>query len=516
MPAEYDVRISWSGDESFTETGDDVTERVLDRGSALSIRYGRDQARSLSPMAPGRAMFELDNSSRDYSPENSTSPLYGQVLPGRPTRIQATHDAVTYGLLRGQMDEYEVLPDITRRSVQITCLDSLARLKGVRISTGVHHGLRTGQAIGVVLDAAGWPEDLRDLDVGATTVPWFWADDGDAYELLQQLLDSEGPGSLVTVGTDGQIVFRDRHHRLIRAASTTAQATFRCDGAEPLLAPPLVYDHGLRDIINSISYRIPVRHPSGELSAVWSTQGQTAVADGQTVPISVAASTPFVGAITPVAGTDYQLSGTVQMTLSRTSGQSVTVFVKATGGPAVVTDLQLRAYALATQATVQVQAEDSTSIGQYGRRSWPSGRDPVWASLPDATAIAAIILAHRAQRLPAVTITLNGLHDTRLVQQLTRDLSDRVRIVEDETGLDADFWIEQIEHVVTQGGLSHITKFGCEKVPTQPVDVFVLGSATRGVLGTNTLGRTGLDDPSTIFVLGSATNGVLGTNLLGH
>ena len=161
---------------------------------------------------------------------------------------------------------------------------------------------------------------------------------------------------------------------------------------------------------------------------------------------------------------------------------------------------------------MQVLAEDSTSIARYGRRSWPTDRDPVYASLPDATSIAAIVLAHRAVRLPTVTLTVKG-NDARLLHQLSRDLSDRVRIVEPETGLDADFWIEQIEHTI---GAEHVTRFGCEKIATQPVGVFIIGSATRGVLGTNTLGRAGLDDPATVFILGSVTQGVLGTNITGH
>ena len=54
---------------------------------------------------------------------------------------------------------------------------------------------------------------------------------------------------------------------------------------------------------------------------------------------------------------------------------------------------------------------------------------------------------------------------------------------------------------------------GLEACPTQVANVFILGSATRGILGTNRLGKQGLDDPSTVFILGSS---LLGTGLLGH
>lgn len=89
MATTYNVAIDWTGDQDFADAGEDVSARVLDRGTTLTIRYGRDQARAFSPLAPGRAQFELDNRSRDYSPENTSSPLYGLVLPGRAVRIQA-------------------------------------------------------------------------------------------------------------------------------------------------------------------------------------------------------------------------------------------------------------------------------------------------------------------------------------------------------------------------------------------------------------------------------------------
>lgn len=416
----------------------------------------------------------------------------------------------TYGLFRGHLDDFEILPDLENRSVQITCLDALAKLAEVRVSTGLYAGLRTGQAIGLLLDAVGWDTTLRDMDQGASILPWWWVDDTDAYSALTALLDCEGPGSLATVDIDGNFVFRDRHHRITRTASTTVQATFRDGGVEPCYSA-LTYDHGLKEIVNSVAFDVPLRATAGEATQVWRMEGQTTIADGETYIFSASAGNPFVGAITPEASTDYQvLSGAVSVSLPYASGQSASVYVKAVGGPAVIADMQLRAFSVDTVTTAQVRAEDSTSISKYGRRSWPSGRDPTFASIHDARAIARIILAQRSDRLPTVTITLRGGVAARLTQQLTRDLSDRVHIVDTGTGLDADCYIEQIEHTI---GVDHATTFGCEKIATQPTAVFILGDSTRGTLGTGRLGRSGLDDPATVFILGT---GVLGTKIIAY
>lgn len=518
MPAQYEVRIDWNGDGTFSAVGDDVTKRVLER-TTLSMTYGRDQVRALSPISPGEAELEINNQSRDYSPENAASPLAGNVLPGRDLRIQATVAGVTYSLYRGFLDDYDVLPDVETKSVKLSAVDLLGRFRDATVSIDLQSGIRTGAAIGLILDKVGWPAASRDIDPGATVIPWYWEERTDALAALQKLIASEGPGSTAYVGGDGSFVFRDRHHHLTRAASKTSQATFRGGGTspEPIISTPLVYDQGWRDIVNDVTVAVAERQPAAELSAVWTSDATLSIADGETLLLIAEASDPFYSAVPPVAGTDYTpLSGAVSITMSRTSGQSTTLYITASGGPAVLQGIQVRGYAVRVARTVQVKASDPTSQSKYGVRSYPGGDPAPWAGVHDARAIAEMILAQRAERLPIVRIRLVSANDTRLVHQLVRDLSDRITIVDTETGLNAEFYIERIEHTVLENGLFLETVFGCEKVPAQTPNVFILGSATRGVLGTNRLGKDGLDDPANVFILGSATQGVLGTNLLGH
>lgn len=498
----------WVADPTIQIGGEDITDRVLDRGS-LSIQYGRDQARALAPSAAGEATLEVDNQSRDYSPENTSSPLAGHVLPGRTVRATADLGGQTYGLFYGHLDAFDVLPGWDRRSVQLSCLDPLGRLKDTRIYTEVYKGIQAGDAVHRILDAVGWPSAQRDIDRGATTIRWWWEDDTDAYDALMRVVDSEGPGALVSVDERGRVIFRGRHHRLQRAESLVVQATIS-DDDEPAMSA-LVYDHGWRDIVNSVTFSVPVR-VQANITTVWSAPDARAITDGETVVFVARASDPFISAIPPVEGTDFTLlQGSVEVSMDRTSGQSAGIYIRAVGGQAVIADLSLRASPITTATTLPVIAEDSTSIQRYGRRSLPSARDPVWAGYHDAVAVAELIVAQRSERLPTVRATMRGAgNDDRLVVQLGLDLSGRARIVDAETGLDRDFFVERIEHRITAG--QHETVFGCEAVPIQPVNALVLGS---GQLGVGSLGRQGLDDPGRVFVLGSGANGVLGVNLLG-
>jgi hypothetical protein len=506
----YKVYVDWNDDGDFDDVGEDVTLRVLDGRSAVTMQYGRDQQRALSPTAVGQANFQLNNISRDYSPENLSSPLAGQIVPARPVQITGTVGASTYTMFRGQLDDFKVQPGYNDRYINVDCIDALGALRGVSVSTSLYQGLRTGEAIGVILDEVGWPDTQRVLDAGATVMPWWWLEGADAYDSIMDLLASEGPPALVTLDSQGRIVFLDRHHRLQSSASTSVQATWRGSDVEPLMSDPTEYNHGFKEIVNRVVFELPVRTLSGVATAVWNAEGRITIADGQTMELTASSATPFVVAWTPAAGSDFTLlSGAVTVSLSRTSGQSVVIAIKATGGPAILTDLMLTGYPLSQVSTVRISRVDTGSMSKYGSRSLPDGSFPLWASKGDAAAIGDIILAQRAERLPTITVGMVSANTTRLTQQLTRNLSDRVHVVEPHTGLDADCFIEQIGHTITQGGAEHRTAFGLEKVAAQISGAFILGA---GVLGTNVLGRRGFTDPSVMFVLG--TQGVLGTNIL--
>jgi hypothetical protein len=514
--ATYAFQIDWNLDSDFSDTGETVTSRVHYE-PAVTVQYGRDQARVMSPIGPGEASFELNNRSQDYSPENGSSPLVGNILPARPVLIQATHSAVTYTLYRGYTDGFDVKPDPGgRRVVAVSCVDALASLREVKISTALYGGIRTGQAIGYVLDAAGWPTAARDLDLGATTIRWWWEEGTDAATALERLVDSEGPGALLTIDADGLVVFRDRHHRLLDAASTTSQVTFRDSGAEPKFSAPLVYDHGWRDVVNTVQFSVEERSPSGAIAEVFTSDDIFSVADGQTVTISAQGSDPFRDAAVPSeAAGDFLLHfGAVNVSLSRTSGQAVNIYVQATGGPAVIEGMKLRAYPLPVRRTVQVSAIESTSVSKYRTRSY--SRDVPWAGVNDARAIVDLILARYAERLPIVTFRVasgtNG-NSTRLLHQLARDLSDRVTVVEAQTGLSDDFFIERIEHTISEVGRLHETTFGCEKAPTPPASPFTFDVSGRG-FNDGVFGAVGLDDPTTVFIFDHATQGKFDTGLL--
>lgn len=410
------------------------------------------------------------------------------------TTAHESASIIGYVLYRGYIDNFELNPEAPAPSAALSGLDALARFSQANLSSQLFQGIRTGQAVHEVLDAVGWPAGKRDIDTGATSIAWWWEEGNDALSALQRIVNSEGPTAFVSIGTDGELIFRDRHHRLLRTASTSVQATYRDSGGEPLFTKPFDYDAGFREVVNSCSFTVTERLLRST-SVVWESEDLISVQAGVPMVIIAAADDPFIEALTPntAANPIELLSGSVSVSLSRTSGQSTTITLNSAGG-CVINGIRLRARPVTVTRTLKIDVDDAVSIAEHGPRRYDG--DAPWMGQFDALAVGQLILSQRAQRAPTVTIRLAAsptLHPVRFAAGMARNLSDRVHIVEAETGINLDFFVEQIGHVASIAGRLHEVALGCEKAQVSPLDssstVFVLNSATLGVLNTNRLGH---------------------------
>src|SRR4249919_3348427 len=184
------VQVDWAKDGNYTGVYDNVTDYVRAKENAITVEYGRDQSTALAPTIAGRGSFMLDNDDRRFSPRYTSSPIYGYVKPSRPVKITRTlpTSGTTYTLFTGHTDDSPINPDVTSKQVSLSLVDSLADFRGLNITTPLYQGIRTGQAIGYILDACGWSAPLRDLDAGATVIPFWWEDGTDALDALGKVL----------------------------------------------------------------------------------------------------------------------------------------------------------------------------------------------------------------------------------------------------------------------------------------------------------------------------------------
>lgn len=86
MPqAKWLVKVDWNGDGDFDDTDENVTSDVL----GLTLEHFRDLASG--HMEAARLELQLRNADHKYSPPNSSSPLSGDLKPGRKVWLRAAY-----------------------------------------------------------------------------------------------------------------------------------------------------------------------------------------------------------------------------------------------------------------------------------------------------------------------------------------------------------------------------------------------------------------------------------------
>lgn len=480
----YSVEIDWSADGDFGDTGEDVTARVLAR-SDIRVQRGRDQIRSLAPPAVASATLELDNASNDYSPEYVSSPLAGLLVPGRPVRLAADwqtgityneagygynspgvpYDGETYPLFLGALDDLAMRPELPAMSIEVTARGTLARLVGRAISTGLYVGITTDVALGHLLDAAGIDADLRSLSTGETVLDWWWVDEQDAFSAALALLYSEGPGASLYEDGRGRIVFEGRNYRSTAPRSASAQVTFYSAGNEPTLSPPIGYNPRLQDIINSctLTHR---EVTSYQLDSLVLETSITFSANETKYFVLRSPNNYLMDSATFANMAPYIVSGTIaDKGLTRNSGATLEVWITAGAGGLELSGItcSFSAYIISGQVTTITSTVDaSASIARYGERpfSLPMREqiDPE-VMLDIANAIVSLYKDPR----PVVDLHIVGGNDSRRAQILRRQISDRVRVVDEMSKFAGDVFIERVEHRLAYGGRHHEVVFGCEK-----------------------------------------------------
>lgn len=513
------AKCDWDANGNFTGTYDDISTRLL-ATPGVDVQLGRDSARPLGqPVVPSGG-YTAYNDDKVLSAEYPASPLYNLLTAGRPALLQARYgtdislddadmlvdaydvavDGTTdLGVLRGIIDEPEQHPEIGNRTVAFRLLGSLLKLRGIQVTTPLRQTYRTDQAITEILDAAGWPADRRAISQGDTTMAWWWLNQTDAYQALVDLFYTEGAGAALYEDGDGTLHFENRNYRAVASRSTTVQSTWSdFDGADigvddsgaDMDAYSAFVDGGVgsfwftamqyrpeqKSIINDVTGEAKIR-TAQTVQKVWEYGSTLTVTAGTAQTVYATGTDPWTGVVTPALTTDYTLTGTASISVATVvSAQRVAITFTATGsgsatiaGPSgAATGPQLRAQPVTVTSTVQVvnavTTEVSTSRTRHGNRS-PDGMN--WSPRTELTpaslqAVVDTLVAYHAEPRPVVQITVRNASALYLWQQLTRQVSDRIRIVETQTGVANDFWIEQINHRATQAGLE--TTFVCEKV----------------------------------------------------
>jgi hypothetical protein len=166
---------------------------------------------------------------------------FSEVLPMVPLRIQAVWNSITYNLFYGYATSWKDagLNNPRYAEVSVDATDGMYVLQGVNLATlgsGVGSGEDTGARISRILDSAGWPDALRDLDDGDVHLQAATYGSS-ALDLIQVSAETEAGEFYIDGG--GNAVFRRRSAILTDTRSTSVNAvlgdlpgTVQADGVE--------------------------------------------------------------------------------------------------------------------------------------------------------------------------------------------------------------------------------------------------------------------------------------------
>jgi hypothetical protein len=168
----------------------------------------RGTQRELQRVEAGTASIVLDNRSGRFTPMNTSSPYYPNLLPMRRIRIRATWNSVTYPIFQGHVEAWPAtFPGGVDQVVTLSLVDGFKVLSLATISSALSSQL-SGARVGAVLDLVSWPAADRTIATGLSTVPAVTPSNQSALDHIQSIEHAEGGRFFMS--RDGKATFVDR------------------------------------------------------------------------------------------------------------------------------------------------------------------------------------------------------------------------------------------------------------------------------------------------------------------
>jgi hypothetical protein len=190
-----------------------VTADVSSEVQAVSIQRGRNA--NADQFQAGTASIRIADINGDFNPENLSSPYAGLLLPLRKVTITATDNntGLVYPLFAGYITGYNFTQAQVVGEVSYTTLTAvdgfrLLNMGTVSTVTGATAGQLSGARVTKILDAVAWPNSMRDIDTGQTTLQVDPGTTRTALNALQTVETSEY--GAVYMDPSGNVVFQDR------------------------------------------------------------------------------------------------------------------------------------------------------------------------------------------------------------------------------------------------------------------------------------------------------------------
>jgi len=504
--ANYKFSVSWTGLSTFVGLHNDVTSLVTE----ATWDYGRDYASQLRGKSnAGRMTWRLINNSGRFNSFNSDSPLSANLIPGRPIQVEMEVSGTSAVMWNGFIDEIKPEPDVGgRHRVRISARGALHKINQEQVDISMQSNISTGSAINIILDGVSWPASARSVDEGIYIMPDFWIKNKrKALNVLRGVENTEF--GFIRETKDGKIAFEDRHHRLSNDHAASV-STYKDDTGGDIRFQGCVQLDPFREIANSIE--VPVnQYFEGATGLLW-TLAQTGQAspaigvnssqvffadypsiDSQSDAVGVDSwitpdSTDVVGnSSSDGSGTDF--SSNVAIAVSKFDTAMKITLTNNNSGTAFITLLKARGVPKLQPDTVNIRSEDSSSQTKFGVRKFPVQAEFI-GSVGDAQLYADVLKESFKDPIRKIGLEFEAtLDSTHLVEARDRDVSDRITVnasSASQLGINADFYVENMRHVVKDGGHTHRVSMELSPVSGFGANFWALSSVGQSELSAST------------------------------
>ena len=178
------------------------------------IETNRGRTALADQFQTGALTLRITDQNGDFNPQNVSGPYYNLLTPMKKVQITATFNGVTYPIFSGFITSYvTTYPGESDDTVAITTIQAvdafrLAQIAQISTVTDATAGQLSGTRINKILDQIDWPDSMRDIDAGLTTMQ---ADPGTNRTALSALTTvSTSEYGAIYVDGYGSFVFQDR------------------------------------------------------------------------------------------------------------------------------------------------------------------------------------------------------------------------------------------------------------------------------------------------------------------
>jgi hypothetical protein len=197
---------------------------IVDVSNQVNLVQTRRGRNALSDeFQTGQLTLRIVDQNGDFNPENPSSPYFELLTPMRKVVISATYSGVTYPIFSGFITSYVTTQPKDATEVAyttITAVDAQRLAQNAQISTvtGATAGNLSGTRVNQILDQISWPNSMRDVDAGLTTLQADPGTNRTSLAALQTVANTEY--GAVYVNASGSFVFQDRSVTVSSIAGT--------------------------------------------------------------------------------------------------------------------------------------------------------------------------------------------------------------------------------------------------------------------------------------------------------